>query len=87
MGGTITACPHRVAGRPPVAMLAGEERKHLHRLARVAHTLCSGALDRKPNARTGEEQAFLALGESAEQRPSRGIDRTLPVDAVVDALL
>ena len=37
----VNARPHRVTRRPPLEMLA-EEHEHLHRVARLPHTVCFG---------------------------------------------
>jgi hypothetical protein len=63
----VNTRPHRATGRPPVAMLA-EEHEHLHRLARMPHTLCFGQT-RKVNW-----QSLVSFGSAQYSVPHDLID-------------
>ena len=63
----VNTRPHRITRRPPVEML-GEEHEHLHRVARMPHTLCFGQT-RKVNW-----QSLISVGGAQYSVPHQLID-------------
>ena len=63
----VNTRPHRITRRPPVEML-GEEHEHLHRMARVPHTMCFGQT-RKVNW-----QSLISVGGAQYSVPHQLID-------------
>jgi transposase len=58
----VNSRPHRATRRPPVELLA-EEHAHMHRLPRLAHTLCFG------QTRKVDRQATVSVGDAVYSVP------------------
>ncbi len=76
----VNTRPHRATRQPPVVLLA-QEHEHLHRLPRLAHTLCFG------QTRKVDRQATVSVGDAIYSVPHQLIGERVWVRAEGEQLV
>ena len=76
----VNTRPHRATRQPPVFLL-GQEHEHMHRLPRLAHTLCFG------QTRKVDRQATVSVGDAIYSVPHQLIGERVWVRAEGEQLV